>query len=216
MSLTRRTVLTAAAAAAAAPVVVRAGTARPAGDRTALAADPVAGSRPKSALHAGHRFDLRAEAVDLFGGEVRLKQGTVHQQVAFDPVTGLAYVTQLISGGRRLADEPAAVSDSDRGRRGDLCVSEVAPDGTVRAVMYLRGVGHGGGLGVEHVDGRPWLWLETDADPVTSGFAYGSASGASRSPPTPSWTRGAARSRCSTPSRGPRARPRPWTSTTAA
>ncbi|MFF6868841.1 signaling protein [Streptomyces sp. NPDC007910] len=173
MSLSRRTVLTAVAALAAAPVVAPAGAARPAGDGIALAADPVAGSRPSAVLHARHRFDLRSGAVDLFGGELPLKQGTVHQQVAFDPVTGLAYVTQLISKGRRLADEPAAVPDGERGRRGDLCVSEVAPDGTVRAVMYLRGVGHGGGLGVEHVDGRPWLWIETDAAPVTTGFAYG-------------------------------------------
>ncbi|MET9651578.1 signaling protein [Streptomyces sp. NPDC006460] len=173
MSLTRRTVLTAAAAAAAAPAIAPVGTAQATGPGGTLAAESVAESLPAAGSDAQHRFDLRAEPVDLFGKEIRLTQGRVHQQVAFDPVTGLAYVTQVISDGRQLADEPAPVPGGERDRRGDLCVNEVAPDGTVRAVMYLRSVGHGGGLGVEHVDGRPWLWLETDADPVTSGFAHG-------------------------------------------
>ncbi|MFJ7069922.1 signaling protein [Streptomyces sp. NPDC101115] len=170
MSLTRRSVLTAMVAA---PVLAPAGTAQAAGRQAPLAAAVAAESGATAALNAQNRFDLRAQPVDLFGREILLKQGRVHQQVAFDPVTGLAYVTQLISDGRKLADETEILPDGERGRRGDLCVNEVAPDGTVRAVMYLRGVGHGGGLGVEHVDGRPWLWLETDADPVASGFAYG-------------------------------------------
>ncbi|MFZ4270586.1 signaling protein [Streptomyces arboris] len=177
MPLTRRTILTAAAATAAAPVVASAGTAQAAaqapGHQLTRTAAPVTGQRLGSSLHAQNRFDLRAAPVDLFGRELRLTQGRVHQQVAFDPVTGLAYVTQIISDGRQLADERAPVPGTERDRRGDLCINEVTPDGTVRAVMYLRGVGHGGGLGVEHVDGRPWLWLETDATPVTSGFAYG-------------------------------------------
>lgn len=177
MALTRRTVLTTVAAVAAVPVIVPARSAQAAGREAAPAAGPVAGpvaaQQPAPALHALHRFDLRAEPVDLFAREIRLTQGRVHQQVAFDPVTGLAYVTQLVSDGRQLAGEPAPVPGADRDRRGDLCINEVAPDGTVRAVMYVRGAGHGGGLGVEHVDGRPWLWLETDADPVNSGFAYG-------------------------------------------
>lgn len=177
MSLTRRTVLTAVAAVAAAPVIAPARTARAAGRQgapaVAPAAVPVAAQPAGPALHAGHRFDLRAQPVALFGGEILLAQGRVHQQVAFDPVTGLAYVTQLISDGRRLADEPARLPDGARALRGDLCVNELAPDGTVRAVMFLRGFGHGGGLGVEHIDGRAWLWLETDADPVTTGLAYG-------------------------------------------
>ncbi|WP_137994093.1 signaling protein [Streptomyces vilmorinianum] len=171
MSLTRRSLLTALAAA---PVLAPIGTARATGHQALLAADPIAEQQQGAILHtAQNRFDLRAEPVDLFGREIALKQGRVHQQVAFDSVTGLAYVTQIISDGRQLADEPAPVPGADRDRRGDLCINEVTPDGTVRSVMYLRGVGHGGGLGVEHTDGRPWLWLETDADPVDSGFAYG-------------------------------------------
>ncbi|MFD5142590.1 signaling protein [Streptomyces sp. NPDC058401] len=173
MPLTRRTVLTTAAAVAAVPVIVPAAAARAAGRQTALAAGPLAKSPTGPGLHARNRFDLRAEPADLFGKEIRLTQGRVHQQVAFDPVTGLAYATQLISDGRQLADESAPVPGVERERRGDLCINEVAPDGAVRAVMYLRGVGHGGGLGVEHADGRVWLWLETDATPVADGFAYG-------------------------------------------
>ncbi|NEE56424.1 signaling protein, partial [Streptomyces sp. SID8455] len=139
MSLTRRTVLTAAAAAAAAPVIAPAGTAQGAAHAAAPAPAPVAvaGQRLMSGMHARHRFDLRAEPVDLFGRELRLTQSRVHQQVAFDPVTGLAYVTQIISDGRQLADESTPVPGAERDRRGDLCISEVAPDGTVRAAMYL-------------------------------------------------------------------------------
>ncbi|MFE4594384.1 phage baseplate protein [Streptomyces laurentii] len=172
MPLTRRTVLTAMAAA---PVFASAGLSQATGAQAPLVAGFAGESLPAggTSLNARRRFDLCAEPVDLFGGEVRLKQGRVHQQVAFDPVTGLAYVTQIISDGRRLADEPDTVPGTTRDRRGDLCVNQVSPTGAVLAVMYLRGVGHGGGLGVEHVDGRVWLWLETDADPVASGFAYG-------------------------------------------
>ncbi|MFD0372446.1 signaling protein [Streptomyces sp. NPDC059071] len=174
MPLTRRTVLTAMVAA---PVLAPAGTAeaaaQAAGQQAALPAALASEGLPGPVFNARNRFDLRARAVDLFGREILLKQGRVHQQVAFDPVTGLAYVTQVISDGRRLADETVTLPEGERARRGDLCVNEVAPDGTVRAVMYLRGFGHGGGLGVEHADGRPWLWLETDADPVTEGNAYG-------------------------------------------
>ncbi|MEV6951006.1 signaling protein [Streptomyces sp. NPDC051183] len=173
MSLTRRTVLGAVAAAAAAPVLAPAGTALAAGQQDALVDGPIGERLPTGSRSTQNRFDLRAEPVDLFSKEIRLTQGRVHQQVAFDAVTGLAYVTQLISDGRQLADEPAPVPGADRDRRGDLCINEVTADGTVRAVMYLRGFGHGGGLGVEHADDRTWLWLETDAAPVSSGFAYG-------------------------------------------
>ncbi|CAM5645311.1 signaling protein [Streptomyces narbonensis] len=179
MSLSRRSLLTAAAAA---PVLAPVGAAHAAAPQTAVPQTvvpqtvvPQAGPALWPAavtLPAGHRFDLKAEAADLFGREILLDQSRVHQQVAFDPVTGLAYAVQCISNGRLLADEtdplpdgtkPLPLPDEERARRGDLCVNQVGPDGTVLAVMYLRGFGHGAGLGVEHVDGIPWLWLETDA-----------------------------------------------------
>lgn len=192
MPLSRRNVLTALAVA---PVLAPVGAAHAAAPQSTAPQSTVPQSAvPGTAvpqavpavwpaavtLPAGHRFDLKAEPVDLFGREILLNQTRVHQQVAFDPVTGLAYAVQLISNGRRLADETVTPPDDERGRRGDLCVNQVAPDGTVLAVMYLRGFGHGGGLGVEHVDGTPWLWLETDAvhvpsdgNPATNEFAYG-------------------------------------------
>ncbi|WP_328943253.1 signaling protein [Streptomyces sp. NBC_00250] len=163
MPLTRRTLLTAMAAT---PVLAPVGAAQAAVPEAAPAAASFAESLPPGSLPAGHRFDLKAEPVDLFGKEISLKHTRVHQQVAFDPVTGLAYAVQLMSGGRRLPDEPVSLPLEDRDRLGHLCVNQLAPDGTVLAVMHLRGFGHGGGLGVEHVDGTPWLWLETDADPV--------------------------------------------------
>ncbi|ALO10179.1 FacC-like extracellular signaling protein [Streptomyces venezuelae] len=182
MPLSRRTLLTAMAAT---PVLAPVGAAHAAAPQAAVpqAVVPQAGPAVWPAavtLPAGHRFDLKAEPVDLLGREILLDQTRVHQQVAFDPVTGLAYAVQLISDGRVLADETGTLPKDERGRRGDLCVNQVAPDGTVLAVMYLRGFGHGGGLGVEHVDGTPWLWLETDADrvaddgdPATHEITYG-------------------------------------------
>ncbi|MFB7608525.1 signaling protein [Streptomyces gardneri] len=182
MPLSRRTLLTAMAAT---PVLAPVGAAHAAVPQAAVpqAVVPQAGPAVWPAavtLPAGHRFDLKAEPVDLFGREILLDQTRVHQQVAFDPVTGLAYAVQCISDKRVLADETVTLPDDERARRGDLCVNQVAPDGTVLAVMYLRGFGHGGGLGVEHVDGTPWLWLETDADyvpddgnPQTNENAYG-------------------------------------------
>ncbi|MEU7075300.1 signaling protein [Streptomyces narbonensis] len=184
MPLSRRSLLTAVAAA---PVLAPVGAAHAAAPQATVpqatvpqAVAPQTGPAVWPAavtLPAGHRFDLKAEAADLFGREVLLDQTRVHQQVAFDPVTGLAYAVQCISNGRLLADEtkplpdgtkPLPLPDEERARRGDLCVNQVAPDGTVLAVMYLRGFGHGAGLGVEHVDGTPWLWLETDATYVPS------------------------------------------------
>ncbi|MGW8362340.1 phage baseplate protein [Streptomyces wedmorensis] len=183
MSLSRRTVLTAlaatpvlapAAAEAAVPQAAVPQTAVPQAAPAAATAATVAESLPPGGLPEGHRFDLAAEPVDLFGKEVLLHHTRVHQQIAYDPVTGLGYAVQLMSGGRLLPGETGTPpSTAERNYRGDLCVNQFAADGTVLAVMHLRGFGHGGGLGVEHVDGTPWLWLETDADRVTSGFAYG-------------------------------------------
>ncbi|MFE1908373.1 signaling protein [Streptomyces gardneri] len=180
MPLSRRTLLTAMAAT---PVLAPVGTAHAAVPQAAVpqAVVPQAGPAVWPAavtLPAGHRFDLKAEPVDLFGREILLEHTRVHQQVAFDPVTGLAYAVQLMSGGRTLPGEEdiqPPLGTVDRNQRGDLCVNQLAPDGTVLAVMHLKGFGHGGGLGVEHVDGTPWLWLETDADRVTgtTAFAYG-------------------------------------------
>ncbi|MEU3688113.1 phage baseplate protein [Streptomyces narbonensis] len=184
MPLSRRTLLTAMAAT---PVLAPVGAAQAAVPQAAVPqavvpqtvvpqAEPAVWPAAVT-LPAGHRFDLKAEPADLLGREILLEHTRVHQQVAFDPVTGLAYAVQLMSGGRRLPDEDpnTTLSTVDRNQRGDLCVNQLAPDGTVLAVMHLRGFGHGGGLGVEHVDGTPWLWLETDADRVsgTTTFAYG-------------------------------------------
>ncbi|MFI2733574.1 signaling protein [Streptomyces sp. NPDC018711] len=177
MPLTRRNVLTAMAAAPVlAPALAPAGAAQAAVPQTALPTAEPAVWPAAVTLPEGHRFDLKSQPADLLGREILLEHTRVHQQVAFDPVTGLAYAVQLMSGGRRLPDEDPnapALSTTDRNQRGDLCVNQLAPDGTVLAVMHLRGFGHGGGLGVEHVDGTPWLWLETDADRVVEGFAYG-------------------------------------------
>ncbi|MFF8836253.1 signaling protein [Streptomyces sp. NPDC015130] len=171
MSLSRRSLLTAIAAA---PVLASVGAAEAsaapqAAPQAAPATVPVAANPPTGGLPDAHRFDLKSAPVDLLGKEIPLNHKRVHQQVAFDPVTGLAYAVQGMPGSHLLRDETVVLSRAERDARGDLCVNQVAPDGTVLAVMHLRGFGHGAGLGVEHVDGTAWLWLETDADRAALG-----------------------------------------------
>ncbi|MFD9242890.1 signaling protein [Streptomyces sp. NPDC059556] len=165
MSLSRRTLLTAIAAA---PVLATAGPAQAGVPRAAAGALPVAAPAsaglPPGRLPPGHRFDLKAAPVDLLGKEVLLNHKRAHQQAAFDPVTGLLYVIQLMDGPKLPGEADPARTGAERDAWGDLCVNQLAPDGTVLGVMHLKGFGHGAGLGVEHVDGTAWLWVETDAD----------------------------------------------------
>lgn len=94
--------------------------------------------------------------------DVALSQGRVHQQVAQDPVSGMLYATQIISGGQQLSGETAPVSGEIRDARGDLAINQVDADGNLLSVMYARGFDHGAALGVENVGGVVWLWMATD------------------------------------------------------
>ncbi|MFV6031158.1 signaling protein [Streptomyces sp. NPDC056264] len=174
MPLTRRSLLTAAAAAPALASVASVGPAQAAAPQAVPGAAPLAGPAPAAVpagpgLPPGYRFSLKDEPVDLLGREIPLHYTRVHQQAAFDPVTGLLYAVQGISGGVKLSADDTIVSLADHDGRGDLCVNQIAPDGTVLAVMHLKGFGHGAGFGVENVDGTVWLWLETHADVAAPG-----------------------------------------------
>lgn len=114
-------------------------------------------------------LDPSLPASILLGGPVDPSQGTVHQQAAFDDVTGDVYATQVISGGQTIGDETEPVSFEDRARRGDLAINRISPEGALLGVMYCRGFDHGAGLGVQRAGGVLYLWTGYDAAEAAPG-----------------------------------------------
>jgi hypothetical protein len=97
-------------------------------------------------------------------------QGTVVQGFAVDPVGGHMYTSQIIEGGRQLAGETAPVPWEDRDAAGDLAITRLSlATQQVLGVMYIKNAGHGVGLAVERASDGVWLW--TNADASSSGFA---------------------------------------------
>lgn len=109
-------------------------------------------------------FNLQGDAAPLLGGPVTLDQTRVHQQQAFEPVTGTVYATQVIANGVKLDDEDAPPADGVRDARGDLAISRVNADGQVTGVMYARGFDHGSGVSAENTDDTVYVWLAYDAE----------------------------------------------------
>lgn len=109
-------------------------------------------------------FDVTAPDTPILPGvEVPLSQNRVHQQAAYDQVGERIYATQVIQTGTALPDEETPPEQGYREAHGDFAINQVDFDGNVTGVMYVRGFGHGAGLGVENIDGTVWLWLEYDA-----------------------------------------------------
>ncbi|MFE1383307.1 hypothetical protein ACFW6S_30605 [Streptomyces sp. NPDC058740] len=104
-----------------------------------------------------------------------LKNSTVMQSFGIEPVSGDVFVLQIMEGGIRLSDEPAAVDYATRKANGDLCLTRLTEAGDMVGYMYLRGFGHGVNLGVENRDGTIWLWTETRSMPNTKNEGYGAA-----------------------------------------
>ncbi|WP_030347772.1 hypothetical protein [Streptomyces sp. NRRL S-1022] len=95
------------------------------------------------------RIDLTAPAVRWLRERGTLREPTVLQSFAFDEVHHHLYVLQLTPGGRAA---------------GDLCLNRLDLTGRRLGHMYLKGFGHGVGMGVQHgADGTVWIWTETDA-----------------------------------------------------
>ncbi|MFH0518782.1 Teichoic acid biosynthesis protein C (Precursor) [Streptomyces sp. M41] len=95
------------------------------------------------------RFDLTAPAERWLWRKDTLKEPTLLQSFAFDEVHQHLYVLQLRRGG---------------GAAGDLCLNRLDLRGKRLGHMYLRGFGHGVGMGVQHAsDGTVWIWTEADA-----------------------------------------------------
>jgi hypothetical protein len=90
----------------------------------------------------------------------------VHQQVFYEPVTQLMYITQVVANGVTLPGETEPPPTGVRDSRGDIAVNRVNMSGQVTGVMYCRRFDHGSGIGVEHdsVTGKTWLWLPFDAE----------------------------------------------------
>ncbi|MFI8962877.1 hypothetical protein ACIGO8_12220 [Streptomyces sp. NPDC053493] len=104
-----------------------------------------------------------------------LHNGTVMQSFAVEPASGDVFVLQVMDGGIRLADEPAALDYPTRKTRGDLCLTRLGTTGTITGHMYLRGFGHGVSLGVENRAGQIWLWTEAESTPNSKNEGYGTA-----------------------------------------
>lgn len=96
---------------------------------------------------------------------ITLSQNTVAQSIAYDQ--NWMYICQIIQDGVQLPGEPAPVPFSQRENNGDIAINRVAFNGSVDSVMYVRGSGHGAGIGVEPGSGLLWI----DADASGSGFA---------------------------------------------
>ncbi|QGZ51808.1 hypothetical protein GPZ77_28560 [Streptomyces sp. QHH-9511] len=104
-----------------------------------------------------------------------LKNSTVMQSFGIDPVSGDVFVLQPMSGGIQLTGEPAAVDYATRIEHGDLCVTRLNPAGAITGHMYLRGFGHGVGMGLENRAGVIRLWTETASLPNGSKKGFGTA-----------------------------------------
>ncbi|MFJ8934014.1 hypothetical protein ACIRLA_46365 [Streptomyces sp. NPDC102364] len=115
--------------------------------------------------------DTSADADVMFlnkstGGE------SIMQSLAVDSMTRDVYLTQVIPDGVQLDDEPAPVSFDDRSAAGDILITRVTMTGTPLDHMYLRGVGHPVGLGIDARPGAdPWLWIGTDAQSATGNYS---------------------------------------------
>jgi receptor-binding protein len=161
----RRTLLRAAGALTAAATALVPGAACADGG----AAHPAA-SGSGTPGRAGELFDLGAPATALFTG-VPLHDATVLQSFAFDDLNRRVYAVQLMAGGQALPGEPAPVSGAQRAADGDLCLTQLGPDGAELGHMYLLGFGHGVQLGVQPVGRTAYLWTEVASD------NYGGANG---------------------------------------
>ncbi|WP_432086997.1 phage baseplate protein [Streptomyces sp. bgisy095] len=104
--------------------------------------------------------------------EKAVHRGTVIQSLGFDNVNRRLYFAQLIGGGLQLKGESAPVSADVRDLHGDLAITEWtlgadtaegAGSARITGYMYLRGFGHGVGIGVEPSGSSTYLWTEVDA-----------------------------------------------------
>lgn len=109
-------------------------------------------------------FNLRAAAFPTLN-PFSLAQGTVNQQVFYEPHNQLMYFSQVMAGGVTLPDETGPPASGVRAARGDLTISRVNMSGDVTGAMYCRRFDHGSGIGAEYdpVDGKTYVWLSFDA-----------------------------------------------------
>ncbi|MFD5011863.1 phage baseplate protein [Streptomyces chartreusis] len=95
------------------------------------------------------RFDLSVASERWLWKKDTLKEPTVLQSFALDEVHKHLYVLQIVWGGSEA---------------GDLCLNRLDLQCKRLGHMYLRGFGHGVGIGVQHApDGTVWIWTECAA-----------------------------------------------------
>ncbi len=108
----------------------------------------LAGGTAAATVPASDRFDLTQPSYDLFRGAMLHESHHVMQGFTFDNVNRRLFVAQLRNG-----------TSGD-----DLCVNQLAFDGTLVGSMYLDGAGHGVSIGCEPVGTASYLWMECDSD----------------------------------------------------
>ncbi|MFF6830605.1 teichoic acid biosynthesis protein C [Streptomyces sp. NPDC012438] len=157
--------LSGVAALAVAGLGTAAGTASAAGTGAGTAATTLA--LPPSKL-----IRVEGNTGPAYFREKAVQRGTVIQSLGFDNVNRRLYFAQIIGGGLQLKGESAPVSADLRDLHGDLAITEWtlgadtaegAGSAKITGHMYLRGFGHGVGIGVEPSGSSTYLWTEVDA-----------------------------------------------------
>ncbi|MFE9859385.1 teichoic acid biosynthesis protein C [Streptomyces sp. NPDC005780] len=111
------------------------------------------------------RLDLNS-ASENWIREKATRDTTIIQSIGYDNANGHIYLAQVTQGGLKLSGESAAVSSTDRTRRGDLTLTKWDMSGNTLGYMYLRNFGHGMSIGVEPVGSTAYLWTEVDGQEV--------------------------------------------------
>ncbi|ADD44138.1 hypothetical protein [Stackebrandtia nassauensis] len=110
------------------------------------------------------RFDLSTDAIKTRFFEKPLKSGNVMQSFGFDDTRDRVYLAQVMD---------AKGGPGDHNKLGNLCVNQATVDGKVTGSMYLRGFGHGVGIGVEPDADGVVVWVEGDAYDAGGDFTFG-------------------------------------------
>ncbi|MFE6850115.1 teichoic acid biosynthesis protein C [Streptomyces sp. NPDC057674] len=171
------------AALSAAGLGAAAGTASAAGTAGGASPAGAAGAAAALALPPSKLIRVEGNTGPAYFREKAVQRGTVIQSMGFDNVNRRLYFAQLIGGGLQLKGESAPLSGDTRDLHGDLAITEWtlgadtaegAGSARITGFMYLRGFGHGVGIGVEPSGSSTYLWTEVDAvQDTTNGTSRG-------------------------------------------
>ena len=102
-------------------------------------------------------FELGGTGTSTVTGKA-LANGSVMQSFAADPVASRLYFGQIKSAST-----------------GDMTLTQTDLTGRKLGSMTVRGGGHAWAIGVENVNGKPWLYTEAEARPDAAGQMFGTS-----------------------------------------